>query len=169
VASDDTFLVVAALLGIASYVLVVDQANGQDTGDAPVSGSGGSQNGFAANNPLNLRYIATNPFNGQTGKTSTGIGIYDTLSNGVRAAGLQLTAYYNRGLTTITQIISTWAPASENPTSQYIANVANAMGDDANEPLSWPDDEVSLIMAMAQQETGNNTMTAADVASYIAS
>lgn len=158
---NDALLIVAAMLGIAAYLFAEEDA------DAAPGSTGVSGNGFAVNNPLNLRFIASNPFNGQTGQTAQGIGTYDTLSNGVRAAGMELTDYYNRGLTTITQIVSTWAPPFENNTAAYIANVAASMGDDADEPLSWPNDEVPLIQAMARQENGYNNMADSDVQTYI--
>jgi hypothetical protein len=159
-------LVVAALLGAAAYLFA------QDT-EAKDSGSGGSggapvSNGFGINNPLNIRYLATNAFNGQTGNHN-GYGIYSTLALGVRAAGLELTSYYNRGLTTVTQIVSTWAPSSENDTASYISDVANRMGVGPTEPLAWPQDEVPLIQAMAYHENGYNNMADSDVEQYISS
>jgi hypothetical protein len=164
----NTFLVIAGLLGAAAYLFAEDPADAAtldsgsgDTG-APVS------NGFGINNPLNIRYLASNAFRGQIGNHN-GYGQYDTLENGTRAAGLQLTAYYNRGLTTPTQIISTWAPSSENDTGSYISDVSGRMGVAASEPLAWPQDEVSLIQAMAFHENGYNNMSDDFVASAIAS
>lgn len=128
----------------------------------------GSTNGFAINNPLNIRYLTTNAFNGQIANHN-GYGQYDTLSNGVRAAGKQLTSYYNGGQTTVAQIVNKWAPSTENDSGAYISDVAQRMGVDSNEPLSWPGDEVALIQAMAYHENGYNNMTDADVQTYIAS
>ena len=128
-----------------------------------------SGNGFAANNPLNLRYIAPpDNFNGQTGQTAQGIGVYDSLQNGLRAAYLQLTEYYESGLTTITEIVTKWAPPSENPTAQYIANVSGWTGLDANATLSWPGDAADLILAMAQEENGTNGgLTTTSIDNYL--
>jgi hypothetical protein len=157
---NDTLLVVAGLLGVAAYIMA----------DEPASADEGTtvSNGFGINNPLNIRYLASNAFRGQIGNHG-GYGQYDTLNNGVRAAGLELTSYINRGLTTVTQIVSTWAPSSENDTASYISDVSSRMGVAATEPLAWPQDEVPLIQAMAYHENGYNNMSDDFVAGAIAS
>lgn len=128
-----------------------------------------SGNGFAINNPGNIRYIAPpNNFNGQTGQTASGIGIYDTLQNGLRAMFLQLQDYINDGLDTITQIVTTYAPPSENPTAQYIANVSAAVGIQDDAPLAWPGEAPELMQAMIQQENGTvNGLTQASIQTYL--
>ncbi len=92
----------------------------------------------ADNNPFNIRPIgsATN-FNGVVGQKqafrgSTSIGtflVFDNLNNGVRAGMKNLVnAYFNRGVDTINDIITKYAPPSDNNnTADYIANVRSRM------------------------------------------
>lgn len=157
--NNDSLLVVAALLGAAAYILSEESASAGSAGSSGV-------NGFAINNPGNIRYNAANQWQGQTG-SQNGFCVFDTLADGVRAMGILLTNYYQSGLQTITQIISKYAPASENDTDAYILDVSNRTGDSADEPLQWPDDEVSLIQAIVWHEQGNNPMSDADVQGYI--
>jgi hypothetical protein len=163
VATDNSLLAVAAALGAAAYLLAQDTADAASD-DSTVSNS----NGFAINNPGNIEYSSANNWVGQTGQHN-GYVVFDTLANGVRAMGILLGNYYAAGATTITAIISRWAPPANNNTPAYIAAVAAQMGDDANEPLSWPQDEVPMIQAIAMHENGYNNMADADVQSYLVS
>jgi len=151
-----------AFLAAAGAALLYSQSASADTsGGDTVTGTYGG--GIANNNPLNMRYIAPpNNFNGQIANVA-GYGRYDTWQNGARAAGLQLTQYYNRGLQTPAAIISTWAPASENNTAAYIADVCQRMNVEAGARLSWPYDQLELWMAMCWHENGQNPYDQADV------
>lgn len=162
--NDDKLLVVAALLGVAAYLLVDESA----AADVPTTDVGDTTvNGYNNNNPGNVEYISGDPYNGQVGKASNGTGIYDTLSNGVRAMGLVLTKLYNAGYVSIAQLIPKYSATDQ---AAYVANVSDWTGFDANEPLSWPTDEVPLIQAMVRQEQGfPSLMSDQDVATYIAS
>jgi soluble lytic murein transglycosylase-like protein len=167
-------LAVATVLAAAAYILSTRNAEAESLGGSASSNAVNKGTGYAINNPLNLRYIAgANAFNGQIGN-SEGYGIYDTISNGFRAAGKQLDNYYINGKQTITAIVSTWAPASENPTAAYIASVSGttqgnpyALNVDPNEQLAWPGDKLDLVMAMAYQENGSNPYAASDVQAYL--
>lgn len=110
--------------------------------------------GYRNNNPGNLRYIAVNPWNGQTGNDG-GYGVYDSPENGTRALGHQLMAYNNRGLNTVTTIISTWAPSSDgNDTAAYIADVADQLGIDPDAPFDVVGSLPELTAAIAKHENG---------------
>jgi hypothetical protein len=163
--SSNIGLVVAALLGGAAYLFADDTASAQSSG-APVSGGSSGNNGFGINNPGNIRYNSANNWVGQTGQQN-GFCVFDTLAHGVRAMGILLTKYYEGGLTTVTQIISKWAPSSENATGAYITDVAQRVGTAPDEPLSWPNDEVAMIQAIAYHENGFNPMQDSDVEGYI--
>lgn len=112
-----------------------------------------STNGYAINNPGNIRFIAANPWNGQIGNHK-GYGEYDTPENGTRALGRQLLAYAARGLTTVTAIIGTWAPPGENNTTAYIRDVAQFMGVDPDARLNVRDVLPALAAAIARHENG---------------
>jgi hypothetical protein len=122
--------------------------------------------GFRNNNPGNLVYLSARPFNGQIGN-SNGYGVYDTLSNGVRALGKQLDNYINAGLLTVAQIITKWAPPDENDTGAYITDVASRMGVDANDPLAWPGDKPDLANAIIIHENGSNPLSDTDLQAYL--
>lgn len=79
----------------------------------------------------------------------------------------QLTAYQNRGLSTVREMIRTYAPASENDTQAYIADVSDQMGVSPDEALTWPGDAVPMIQAMALHENGYNDMSNVQVERYI--
>lgn len=150
-----------ALLPLAALALIVaalvyqNQAVAACGGSSVAASGGTSGNGFAVNNPGNLRYIAPpNNFNGQNGQTASGIGKYDTLQDGCRAMFLQLAEYVNDGLTTITQIITKWAPPTENPTAAYIADVSAATHIDPDSQINWISDGPQIQYAMIVQENG---------------
>lgn len=91
--------------------------------------------GLRNHNPFNLRYYANIPWNGQLGDDGGGYAVFDTDENGVRAGGHQLQTYAKRGLTSVQQIISTFAPTNENDTAAYIADVSRRIGVDPTQPL----------------------------------
>lgn len=101
---------------------------------------------YTNNNPGNLRYV------GQTG-AGQGTGAFasfPTYQAGLAALQAQITLDATRGTdasgnptTTISQLISSWAPSTENNTSAYIASVASQTGYDPNAPLSSLGDPAS--------------------------
>jgi hypothetical protein len=94
---------------------------------------------YRNNNPGNLVYA------GQPG-ASPGVGgfaAFDTLADGQAALQNQITLDAVRGTdvngnptTTVAQLLTSWAPPSENDTAAYIANVSASTGFDPNAPLS---------------------------------
>jgi BMFP domain-containing protein YqiC len=110
--------------------------------------------GYRNNNPLNLRYIdPSRAFNGQV-RNDGGYGVYDSMQNGVRAAGKQLKQYAARGMSTIRQIVSTWAPPAENDTQAYVADVSAQLDLDADESFDVVTQLADLAAAMARHENG---------------
>lgn len=112
--------------------------------------------GLRNNNPLNIR------------KGSVWVGMqheqkddsfvqFVSMEYGIRAAFVLLRTYIvNRKLNTIRLIISRWAPASENDTDAYIANVVKWSGIPENYILSIYDREImiNLFQAMCRMENG---------------
>ncbi len=109
--------------------------------------------GYRNNNPGNIRYIASNPWNGQIGNDN-GYGIYDTPQNGVRALGHQLLAYSRRGLTTVRGIINVWAPTTENNTSAYVTDVCTQLSVGPDDQLDVTARLQDLCTAIARHENG---------------
>lgn len=94
---------------------------------------------YRNNNPGNLAYV------GQAGATpgAGGFARFSSYQAGYAALENQISLDLNRGYdvngnptTTLSELITSWAPPSENNTSAYIANVSAATGFDPNAPLS---------------------------------
>jgi hypothetical protein len=81
---------------------------------------------------------------------------FTTAQYGIRAIEEIMLTYKSRGLTTITQIISTWAPTNENNTQAYIDAVSQSTGFGANDQLNVTvlDVATKLIEAIIQHENG---------------
>jgi hypothetical protein len=94
---------------------------------------------YQNNNPGNLIYV------GQPGATAGagGFASFSSYDLGLQAMKNQIQLDADRGTdaagnptTTISQLITSWAPPSQNDTSSYISNVSSWTGFDANAPLS---------------------------------
>lgn len=88
---------------------------------------------------------------------------FSTEQEGWDAMSNQLMRYYNglttgRKLRTVKDIVSTWAPSSENDTGSYIKQVAGYMGVGANDELNLADPNVmaKLRTVMAKHEGFGN-------------
>lgn len=109
-------------------------------------------------NPGNLRFA------GQR-NAAMGEGNFAKFSSneaGLQAMADQLRLYQNRDkLNTIQQIVSKYAPRSENDTAAYIANVSRATGFAPNQNLNLDDQAVlsRLISAMTKQENSRSNFT----------
>lgn len=140
----------------------IQQTVTQDPETGIYSQSGGSQpvatdkRGFRNNNWLNIR-ISNNNWQGKRANNTDGeFEQFETPELGIRAATRNIRTYGQRGLQTVKDIISTWAPTSENNTASYIQNVASRMDVDPNQILDLNDTDtmVKLISAMTISENG---------------
>lgn len=117
----------------------------------------GDPRGFRNNNWLNIR-ISNNNWQGKRADNTDGaFEQFETPEQGIRAAARNIKTYASRGLNTIKDIISTWAPASDNNnTSSYITNVSRRMGVDPNAQIDVnnPDVMTNLLAAMTVSENG---------------
>lgn len=116
--------------------------------------------GIRNNNWLNMRR-SDNPWQGKISfdnSTDNEFEQFETPELGIRAATINLRSYYDRGIKTIRDIVSTWAPPSENNTSSYITNVAQRMGISPDAEVNVKDDATveRLIAAMAKSEIGRD-------------
>ena len=120
--------------------------------------------GIRNNNPLNIRR-SKDQWKGMS-KTQNDRSFcqFETLEYGWRAAFKLLTRtyYHTYRLFTIRMIISRWAPANENNTKAYIANVSKLTGIDPDEPIGIPSESpgrwMKLGRAMAIQENGTDSI-----------
>lgn len=89
-----------------------------------------SPRGYRNNNPLNIRFSESNDWYGQIGrdKASGGMCVFGNMRSGVRAAFRLLYAYqWRHNKRTVRDLISRWAPKSENNTEAYIKRVCDWM------------------------------------------
>ena len=111
--------------------------------------------GIRSNNPLNIRYLETNQWLGLVGESVGGYCIFSQPVYGIRAAARVLRSYRRRGIVTLADIVSTWAPHDDdNPTQAYINNVATWTGlrrDAVINEAEYP----ALLAAMIRQENGS--------------
>lgn len=128
----------------------------------PKGGAGtGATLGERNNNPGNLRYA------GQSGAEvgEGGFARFGSLQEGVGAIYKQLKRYAARGITTLEDMINTYAPSSENDTSAYINNLSKATGLKAGDKvdLDNPQLAVKLLKAITSQEIGAGKVSEQDI------
>jgi hypothetical protein len=94
---------------------------------------------YRNNNPGNLRYV------GQLGASSDpdGFAVFGSYAAGLQALKNQITLDATRGsdaagrpVATVGDLITSWAPPSENDTGSYVAAVSAQTGYDPSAPLS---------------------------------
>lgn len=116
--------------------------------------------GIRNNNPLNIRRSKDKWKGMRAVQSDAQFCQFESLEWGWRAAFWLLTrTYYHKyRLFTIRAIVTKWAPAIENNTKSYIANVSRLTGIDPDEPIGIPSDQparwIALGTAMAIQENG---------------
>lgn len=84
--------------------------------------------GYLNCNPCNIRFSPLNNWKGQIG-TRMGFVVFDSFENGFRAAMKLIHNYTKCNYDTIEDIISRWAPPSENNTTNYINYVVRRFND----------------------------------------
>lgn len=127
-------------------------------GQAPkVSDKVLNTSGYKGCNPLNVR-ASSDKWRGSIGQSDNGYVIFSTPMDGIRAAATVIKNYGTKyGINTVRDIVSRYAPASENPTDDYIANVCKGTGYQPDEKLDTKNPEVlkKLLTAMMRQEIGD--------------
>lgn len=105
------------------------------------------------NNPLNIRFVASNNWRGQVGKYK-GFAKFSDTYFGLRAAIILLRRYIKQGYNTPAKIISRWAPPSENDTKSYIEYVCYFVGVTPDTVIKYKSDIFwKLLIKMARYET----------------
>lgn len=109
------------------------------------------------NNPGNLRYDKDVVWQGQSLAYSDSFVVFYDPIMGLRAMLFVLWRYIVReGCKDITDVVTKYAPPSENDTAAYIANVSASMRITADTPLTYPQDLAGLCYAMIHQEQGKD-------------
>lgn len=138
-----------ALVAIGAGLYVATREN--DVGEASQA-----PRGIRNNNPGNIE--KGEPWQGLASDQSADsrFAVFENPVWGIRALARVLKTYRERyGLTSITEIISRWAPAHENNTASYARAVAAEMGID---PYTYvtdsPETRLKLVKAIIRHENG---------------
>lgn len=112
--------------------------------------------GIRNNNPGNIR--AGDSWQGMVGQDDAGFIIFSDDTWGLRALATDLQTKINKdNLTTISDIISVYAPPSENNTAAYIAAVSADTGIGADDELTADAQTLfDLVRAIANHENGDS-------------
>ncbi|WP_157220626.1 hypothetical protein [Flavisphingomonas formosensis] len=112
------------------------------------------------NNPGNLRWDGKSKWQGMTGVDENGFVKFDTIENGQRALGINISNQQRlHGLNTVADFITKYAPPKDhNDTAAYIATVARALGVGPNDRVDFTDPNVQRAMAQTiTRVEGNGT------------
>ena len=113
--------------------------------------------GIRNNNPTNIEYHADTPWKGlDTPPTDGRFCRFTKPEWGLRATLLILRNYQARGLVTVLQMITTWAPPGENNPDSYASSVARAMGIHPHTAVDLADKErvIAMLKGMVAVECG---------------
>ncbi len=122
------------------------------TGTAIYMGARGIRN----NNPGNIRRGSSQWQGMSAEQTDKSFVQFDDPVYGIRALAKLLKNYQSRyGLNTIEEIISRYAPPSENITGAYVSMVAKAAGVNPRQEILIDDYLQRIIPAMIKQENGS--------------
>ena len=124
--------------------------------------------GIRNNNPLNIR--VGNVWLGEVpNPTDNEFEQFVSMFYGLRAGFILLRRYIRRyHLTTVPDIISRWAPNSENNTVKYIDTVCQISGIAPDTQMKYEDEEtlVNLVDAMILVECGQHVDRATIIKAY---
>ena len=124
--------------------------------------------GIRNNNPLNIRI--GNVWLGEVpNPTDKEFEQFVSMFYGLRAGFILLRRYIRRyHLTTVPEIISRWAPSSENNTVKYIDTVCQLSGIAPDTQMKYEDEEtlVNLVDAMILVECGQHVDRATIIKAY---
>lgn len=126
-------------------------------------GRDGLPRGMRNNNPGNIRITQT-AWQGKVPNSQNTDGAFEQFQSykwGIRAMTKLLINYMNnRGLRTLTDIIGTYAPSSENDTDAYVQRVSNETGIHPNAQLNPTYNTMrALVVSMAKVENGRDSIS----------
>ena len=130
-----------------------------------MSATGSPARGLRDKNPGNLRHSAANKWRGEIEPDPDGYCRFARDADGLRAIALDLLTKWRRGLRSVRKIVEVYAPPSENPTQNYVANVAAALAvrPDETIDLSEIGTLAVFVKAVVRQECGSVPYTVDDL------
>lgn len=133
----------------------VEQPKGGSTGNTGASTSQSAPVSERNNNPGNLRKWGANP-------VVDGFAKFKSPEEGLQAMAVQLKLYQKRDhLDTVRDLISKWAPKTENDTEGYINFVSKQIGKGSKEKLNLQDPALisNLVYAITKRENSRSNFT----------
>ncbi|WP_151883854.1 structural protein P5 [Pseudomonas putida] len=127
--------------------------------------------GVRNNNPGNIDFNPRNAWQGQlgleVGAAKPRFARFDTPENGIRALGKLLINYRGKdgmpgvggkGIDTVLETISRWAPSNENDTQAYAAAVAKRIGVRPTDPINIKNPATlrGMVLGIIAHENGGN-------------
>lgn len=113
--------------------------------------------GYKRNNPGNLM-VQTIAYSGKSNdQAKDGPVAFITMAKGLRALAMDV-KMKGRTYSTITEVLTRYAPSSENDTKGYIAYVSKKIGKGATDKLTFDDKtNIALMQAIIAMEIGYGT------------
>jgi len=119
-----------------------------------LAATGNLPRGIRNNNPGNIERTGDQWQGMAAEQTDSRYVVFTDPKYGFRAMTRILRNYERRGLTTITSIISTWAPDFENHTQAYITFVAKALNISPDSQVNLTTQLPALLKAISTFENG---------------
>jgi hypothetical protein len=124
-----------------------------------------STRGERNNNPGNIRISPIN-WQGKIGGADRSFETFADPRAGIRALAVNLRTYQNvHGLNTVRQLVTRWAPATENDTGAYVRAVAAAMGVGPDDAINLAERQTlaDLVTAIIKHENGRVIYAASEI------
>lgn len=120
------------------------------------------------NNPLNIRFVESNNWDGQVGENS-GFSVFESPEYGFRAAYKLLQTYRNNyGLSSLNEIVARWAPEDDgNHVAGYVDYLAEKLGKWSWAPI-FEGEIPDLLLHMSNFEGAKGAYTIEDVNAGVA-
>lgn len=127
-----------------------------------------SARGLRNKNPFNIKKTGIN-WQGETTGDDPTFETFTSHEMGIRAGARLLLNYEQKhGLNTVSQIISRFAPGTENDTAAYIDHVADHLGLHPDEPFSVSARLPELSAVIIEHENGINPFSDRFIADSVA-
>jgi hypothetical protein len=121
------------------------------------------------NNPTGLRISKDKWVGLSQQQNDSDFATFDTAEDGIRAGARTLSTYSKEhGLNTVEGIIKRWAPATENNTQAYIADVANRLGVKPTDKIDVIARRGDLLEAIINHENGQQPFARAMIDAQVA-
>jgi hypothetical protein len=151
---------------LASQLNALGSVSTQDV----LGGDASQPRGIRNNNPGNI-VKGNSAWQGEVHSNDSRYASFARPEDGLRAMAKTLQNYQaSHGLNTIDDIVSRWAPSTENDTASYATNVAKSMGISRTASLDLGNKETlsKLMSSMITQENGKQPYSDAQIATGIA-